>query len=181
MRSELDTRPIPIEHREVSYALNRPEHERTPVPRIGDRVFYRRHEWDQNPPLATVLAVADLEDRSDPNLWHPIRDNMTSVPILDPDGPRVVRAPDPLPWVDLVADDVDARDEDGKPIRCPVCDTHHRNPARTWEARVRGMPGWLPLNWRERPVRLPWELVVRPVAPAMGRWRLEQAAKRVGG
>lgn len=176
---EWDTRLVPHEPAEVSYALNRPDHERTPIPKPGDRVYYRRHMWDQHPTLATVLAVADLEDRGDPHLWHLIRD-LDGNPVLDGDVPRMVRAPDPLPWVDLRADDVDARDEYGKPVRCTHCGWFHRNPARTWEARVRGMPGWLPLNWRDRDVKLPSELVHRPIAPAMERWRLEQAAGEVG-
>lgn len=168
---EIDTRLVPWEHREIAYALNRWDRDRTPVPRPGDRVYYRRHEWDQEPTPATVLQVADLEDREDPNLWHPVRDNTTGAQMFDGEIPMIVRAPDPLPWVDLEPDDAVAAFGPGEKRRCGTCgQTHEARVARTWEARVRGMPGWLPLGWRDRGVKLPGEIVMRPVEPAYRRW-----------
>jgi len=171
---EIATRPVPWEQHEISYALNRPPAERTPIPKVGDRVYYRRHEWDQEPTLATVLAVADLEDRSDPNLWHPVKD-VTGRVIYDGDLPRMVRAPDPLPWVDLQPDDAVNNADLAKKTRCDGCDhVHEALVARTWEARVRGMPGWLPPNWRERGVKLPSQMIVNPILPAHERWLAER-------
>lgn len=151
---EADTRLVPYERIEVSHATNRPYAERPPVPRVGDELFYRRNYWDQDPVRARVVWVQDLDDREDPNLWALVRDHNGN-PILDAGVPRYGRAADPWPEVRL-------RGEWADPGSTP-----HEREAITREARLRGSPGWLPLNWRERPVRLPSELylIERPPLP----------------
>jgi hypothetical protein len=143
MRTEIETRDVPYEQIEITFARNRPVSERTPIPEPGDSVFYRREYWDQLPVLATVLKVQSLDDRDDPNLWQLVRDSWGK-PILDEGGTRYSRLPDPWPWVML------SLPSGGR--------------AMTREARLRGSPGWLPLDWRLRLVRLPSEvlLVERP-------------------
>jgi hypothetical protein len=146
VRSEEETRHIPWAQVEVSYARNRNPIERVAVT-PGDRVYYRRDNWDPNLVLAQVLEVQDLGDRTDPNLWQQVR-NVGGSPVLDPLG-QLVHAPvaDPWPWVILQPDDTPGRT------------------AKTWEARLRGSAGWLPLDWRTRHVRLPREVVLRPLQP----------------
>lgn len=140
---ELDTRVVPIEHIEVAYARHRPPAERSPVPRAGDRVFYRHTEWDEQVTPARVLWVQNLNDRADPQLWHTVRDAYGQV-ILDDGVPRQVPLADPWPQVRL---------------------STVYGELLTWESRVRGSPGWLPLDWESRPVRLPWELTMHPHPP----------------
>lgn len=145
---EHETRLVPIEAREVAYARNRPTHERPPIPKPGDKVWYRHNEWDQHVWPATILEVQDVDDRTDPHLWHLVRDT-SGVPILDADIPRQVQVADPWPWVLLRVDD----------------DRFPSPQIRTQEGRVRGSAGWLPLNYLDRPVRLPHELVMQPLEP----------------
>lgn len=142
---ESDTRLVPYEHAEIAYARNRPHHERPPIPRPGDRIYYRREFWDENPVLATVVDVQDLDDHTDPDLWEPVK-NVYGQQIYDAGVPRFAPMADPWPWVWLRPDDTGRI-------------------AQTKESRVRGAPGWLPLNWRDRPVRLPGDLVMRPLPP----------------
>lgn len=144
---ESDTRLAPIERCEISYALNRAPAERTPYPRAGDRVLYRHREWDTEVFEAIIEEVQDPQDRTDPWLWHAVRD-MHGRQIFDGPAPRFVAVADPWPWVLL----------------------------RTWmggawqrfitrEGRVRGSAGWLPPGWRDRPVRLPGQIIMQPLAP----------------
>lgn len=153
MRSELDTRHLPYEPVEVSYATNRPAGERTPIPVVGQQVLYRREFWDQEPVQVTVVSVQDLGDRSDPNLWRLVRD-VHGNPMPGPDG-DVLMVPVPDPWPLLWLRGWWPPYPGGKP---------EEREAQTREARLRGSPGWLPLDWRLRPVRTPQEfaLVARP-------------------
>jgi hypothetical protein len=159
----------------VSHARNRPLSERSPLPLTGDRVWYRRHEWDRDPTsgehvppeLAVVVEVQDPLDTSDqdyvdgvgwvrdPNLWHLVRD-IHGRPIRQPmvDGGALRYAPvaDPWPWVRLQRPNgiVDG----------------------TREARLRGSAGWMPLDYLTRPERwrLPSEIALlstRPALPAL--------------
>lgn len=152
MRREIDTRDVPYERIELSWAKNRPFTERPAVPSPGDRVFYRRNDWDQDPLLVTVLEVQDPNDKSDPNLWQALR-NYHGQLLRDPLGrPLYKLLPDPWPWIR-----VQWWEEAGKE------DVERQGVTR--EARLRGSPGWLPLNWRDRPVRLPEELVGLDLPP----------------
>lgn len=162
---ELRTRLVPWAQIEVTYARNRPHAERSPWPKVGDAVWYRRYDWDRDPRdgarvepvIGTVIAVQDLDDREDPNLWHQIK-NVHGQPLAGVHGgPARQAAPDPWPWVDIqLADKVK---DDGSLMR-------HGEVVRTWESRMRGSAGWLPLGYRQRPERwrLPSEtaLVERP-------------------
>lgn len=179
---EIGTRMVPWQRIEVTHARNRPLNERPPLPAVGDRVRYRRFEWNHDlrtgeivePEFAEVVEVQDPQDTADadyaedagwirdPNLWHLIRDAQ-GVPRRDPLG-QMLYAPvsDPWPWVRL-------RRPNG------IVD-------ETREARLRGSAGWLPLDYLTRPERwrLPREtalLATRPVPPplnvpfaAQGRW-----------
>lgn len=140
--TEWNTRHVPYEQVEVSHARNRPLAERPLIPVPGDRVFYRREYWDQHPVAAVVVEVQDLNDHSDPNLWIVVR-NIYGRPIQDDGVTRYAQAPDP--WPELRLAYVDDHDQ-----------TRY---ALTRESRMRGSPGWLPLDWRLRPVRLPEELL----------------------
>jgi len=140
---EIDTRVIPIERIECSYARNRNPAERPPIPKVGDTVYYRHEEWDREVVRAEVLEVQSFDDLHDENLWRLVRDNFTGQPIIDSDGPRMVRVEDPWPWLVI------------RPEGHPV--------TKTWESRVRGSAGWLPLNYKERVIRLPHEVIVRPM------------------
>jgi hypothetical protein len=179
---EIGTRLVPWQQLEVSHARNRPLAERPPLPHPGDRVWYRRFEWNRDPGTgdlvepesAVIVEVQDPRDTSDadyvdgvgwvrdPNLWHLVRD-VNGVPIVDPGGLRYAPVADPWPWVRL-----------RRPNGIVDC---------TREARLRGSAGWLPLDYLTRPERwrLPSETalvstrpVLRPLnvplpAPAPGR------------
>lgn len=164
MLDELGTRLVPWARIEVTCARNRPESERPPLPVPGDRVWFRRFDWDHDkfsgetvePELAVVIAVQPVDDRTpvdvadgvpglvrDPNLWQLIR-NVHGEPLWDDVADDWVYrpAPDPWPWVDLQRDN-DEWD-------------HPRPVERTRESRLRGAAGWLPLDYRQRPER--WRL-----------------------
>lgn len=166
---ELATRGVPYEPVEVSYANNRPHSERPPIPVVGVRVLYRREPYDQHPVPVRVVWVQPVDDESlvhsypgfgparDPNLWTLVRDE-TGRPILDDGVPRYVPHSDPWPQV-RVRGEWPASPGQAPEVRDAVCR----------EARLRGSPGWLPLDWRTRPVRLPHELstIDRPVLPPL--------------
>lgn len=158
MLTELHTRMIPYEPIEVSHARNRPLDERSPIPKVGDKVFYRREFWDQEPLLTTVVFVQDLNDKSDPNLWHLVRD-IYGNPIVDYGVVRYAQVADPWPEVMVEWEEVYKSTPSGVTTRRAV----------TREARLRGSPGWLPLNWRFRLVRTSGELlsVIRPELPPL--------------
>lgn len=154
MLTEIQTRAVPYEQIEITFARNRPIMERPSIPKPGDYVFYRAEYWDQNPVSARVVEVQDPNDKSDPNLWQQVRDG-SGVPIIDSGVPRFAPVADPWPWVRLEYEVlVPGRN-----------DQWVTKSAMTRESRMRGSPGWLPLNWRSRPVRLPNELrqIERPL------------------
>lgn len=144
---ELDTRLVPWEPHEISWARNRPAVERPPMPKPGDRVFYRHDHWDPIAVRAVVTWVQDLDEHDDGNLWILVRDT-DGHPILDEGVPRWVRCPDPWPLVRLDTGDV-------------------YGVLHALESRVRGSAGWLPLDWQARPERsrLPRELALLPREP----------------
>lgn len=138
---EMDTRLIPIDRIECSYARNRVSSERTPVPAVGDPVYYRHNEWDSEVDVAVVREVQNLQQYDDPNLWQIQRDQ-NNRPVADGfGGVLMVPVNDPWPWIVLRSERYGLR--------------------RTWESRVRGSAGWLPLNWRTRPVWLAGDLIAR--------------------
>ena len=174
--SELDTRLVSWENIEVAHARNRPLAERPPLPRIGERVWYRAFDWERDrtglhvPPVqATVIAVEPDDDPDsrdwlpgygwvrDPNLWHLVRDT-NGRPLHHPDGsPRYARVADPWPWLDLEL----GLDEWG----------HPQPTVRTRESRMRGSAGWLPGDYRDRSerARLPADFIAasRPWLPPL--------------
>lgn len=139
------TRHLPHSRTEFEWARLRPASHHTPIPKAGQRVFYRANDWD-TPVMATVLEVGDQEHPGnagrwenagappfDPNCWR-VRAS-GGVPERDPLGLMVVEPhPDPWPSLLLKIDD----------------QVSH---VTTREARLRGSAGWLPLDWehRERP------------------------------
>src|SRR3954454_4979293 len=100
---EQDTRLVPIEHSEVAYALNRATAERSPYPTVGDRVFFRHREWDVVVHPAVIRDVQDAGDRTDPWLWHTVKDVVGRQHFAH-GVPRFVPVADPWPWVVLDAE-----------------------------------------------------------------------------
>lgn len=149
---ELDSRSIPYEQREVTFALNRPPHLTQPWPTVGQRVLYRRHDWSTVAVPATILEVQDPDDYADPWLWHTVRDPNGNVVLTDDEVPLRSRVADPWPWVRLRPDD------------------NLGEVVETREGRLRGSAGWLPLSWRPNPVvLLPHQMTpppLRPLVPA---------------
>lgn len=132
MREE-DTRLIPYAASELAWARQRPAPHRVPVPRVGDEVLYRHDYWG---PVeqAEALAVQSLTDLDDPMLWQ-IEVDGFGHPLTLEGRPVISQLLDPWPTVDL---------------RIPG-----RGVGRTREARLRGSPGWLPLDWETRYRPLP--------------------------
>ncbi len=128
---EVDTRHVPYDLAEVEWARHRPRRHRTPIPAVGDTVLYRHSEW-ADPVDADVIYVQPADDLTDPNLWQVQRDSTGAVAVVDG---RPVVSGHVDPWVSLTL-----RTRYGTVI--------------TREARLRGSPGWLPVDWerRERPV-----------------------------
>lgn len=124
---EAGTRIVPWSPREVAWARRRPGPHRTPLPQVGDTVWYRHDNWG---PVseATVLAVQSLEDVDDPNVcrWQP--DDAGNLVLLD-GRPVALAAFDPWPKLTLQT-------------RYGRCFTR--------EARLRGSAGWLPDGWETR-------------------------------
>jgi hypothetical protein len=122
---------------EYVWARRRPAHQRTPIPQVGDEVMYRHIEG--GPVVrAEVLAVQNLEDFSDPNLWY-FQSDQYGQPVTVEGQMVLAQAHDPWPEVTL---------------RTPY------GIGVTREARLRGATGWLPLDWENRPVPQPQILVV---------------------
>ncbi len=169
MLDEIGTRGVPWEHAEVAWATNRPLSERPPLPSVGERVWYRRHEWNRDaqgrevlPELAEVVEVQPVNDTSlvdhdpdigrtrDPNLWHLVRDAQGK-PLRDAGQVRYAPVADPWPLVTL-------RRANGLI-------------EQTREARLRGSAGWLPADYLRRPER--WRvpsltrLTLRPGLPPL--------------
>lgn len=143
IEDELATRVWPWSERELAWQRMRPPALRTPLPCLGARLWFRFDRFAE-PEAATAVQVPDLgrgwrwEDLEpgastpDPWVWQLRRDNSTAQPVLDSMGlPCVELLPDPQPV-----------------IVCRVASRPGLHAAR--EARLRGSPGWLPLDWRER-------------------------------
>lgn len=155
MLTEAETRFVAYEPVEVSWANNRPHNERPPTPEVGAQVLYRRDPYDQDPVSVRVVRVQPVDDLThvhsypgfgparDPNLWTLVRDT-AGRPIIDPTGPRYAPHPDPWPSIRVA----------GLWPPWPGAREEQRE-ALCRESRLRGSPGWLPLDWRSRPVRLP--------------------------
>lgn len=135
------SRVIPWSDRELAWQRIRPPQHRVPLPHAGQRVFARLERFAEPLP-AVVDRVPDLErgwrwedleeDTPDAWVWQIRRDNSTGRPILDGLGlPVVELLPDPQPVIRLRIED-----------RGGIYEMR--------EARLRGSPGWLPLDWRER-------------------------------
>lgn len=120
------TAQMPHTPAEYAWARQRPMEHHTPIPQVGDEVFYRHVEW--GPVVrADVLDVQSLDDMSDPHLW--IVETAHGEP-LTLDGRHIIRpALDRWPLLTL---------------RTP------HGVGLTREARLRGSAGWLPLDWESR-------------------------------
>ncbi len=153
--TEADSRPIPYTRAEFDWAHDRPARCRVPVPTEGDTVFYRHDPWAA-PTEARVEWVQPADDLDDPHLWD-VQVDEHHRPLLHQGRPVMKPKLDPWPLLRLKT-------------RFGLVDTR--------EARLRGAPGWLPLDWESRwrpvpevsgPVGLP--LFVQPgaePAPAPG-------------
>lgn len=124
---------------EYQWARNRPPAQRTPIPQVGDEVMYRHVEGG---PVVRVevLAVQDLEQIDDPNLWS-FQNDPQGGPVMV-EGRRVLAAAHD-PWPELT-------------LRTPY------GVGVTREARLRGSCGWLPLDWETRALPDPQVLILRP-------------------
>ena len=121
------SRGVPWSQDELDWQGCRPPAHRVPIPAPGDTVLVRLDAWDE-PVEAVVDRVQPVDDLSDPHLAQIVvgEDGV----VLDHEGyPVMELASDPwvLVWLKI------------GPVR-----THTR------EARLRGVPGWLPLDWRTR-------------------------------
>lgn len=129
----------PYTPEEINWAHRRPGPDRTPLPCIGDEVMYR-HDSFGPVERAEVVWVQSLDDLSDPHLWQVQVDGQGNPVLLD--GRHVLlQRFDPWPLVHL---------------RIPG-----RGVGETREARLRGSPGWLPLDWESRSRPSPDFVVVR--------------------
>lgn len=129
MMPEELTRGVPYDAAEFAWARRRPAPHRTPLPSVGDEVLYRHDAWAE-PVRAEVLSVQPLDDHDDPHLWTVQVDPLSGQPILLEGKPLFVATDDPWPKLTLNVPGI------GRVV--------------TREARLRGAPGWLPLDWRER-------------------------------
>jgi hypothetical protein len=126
--SEQDSRHVPWQPDEYAWAHDRPSRHRVRMPDVGDTVYYRHDDWTE-PVEATVVWVQPIDDVDDPNLATPTQDQLTGDLVLHEGRPVMALKVDP--WRRLH-------------LKTPfgVFDTR--------EARLRGSPGWLPLDWRNR-------------------------------
>lgn len=129
---EQDTRAVPVGPDEVAWALNRPAPHRVPVPAVGDQVLYRHDPWGEVSE-AEVLAVQPLDDVDDPHIAFVERDALGQVIVIE-GRPVIALRKDPWPRLTV-------RTKYGVGV--------------TREARLRGSPGWLPLDWEARHRPLP--------------------------
>ena len=109
----------------VAWARCRPPEMRTPLPRVGELVLYRK---DAHGPAAPAEIVAvDMENDQDWNVWRFKLDPNDSkrAPVEDALGRRVMELVDD-PWPDVM---LKIKDVPG----LHVCR----------EARLAGSPGWL--------------------------------------
>lgn len=126
------SRVIPWSPEELAWQRCRPPAHRTKLPEVGDTVLVRLDEWSE-PVEATVERVQPVDDAGDPHLVRIALDEFGNPQVVD-DVPVMEMSRDPwaLVWLKV------------GPLR-----THTR------EARLRGVPGWLPLDhatrWRPLP------------------------------
>lgn len=154
LAQEALTRLIPLGQDEGVYARNRLLEERPPLPAVGDRVWYRRHEWDVDEQLhqMVVAAVQPADDTTSiwaTNLWQHLRSNLDGSPLFYRDG-RPVLAPlaDPLPWLHLIW-------PPGSHVPKGHQHSWKHRVQMTFESRMRGSPGWLPWEYdRYRKIHL---------------------------
>lgn len=161
---EAATRLVPYERWEFTYARNRLEEERPPWPKVGDELYYRRYEWSGDADLVR-MRVVDVQSPDDvtsewaANVNQVIHDNMSGGVILDPTSGKPVVNPvaDPWPWVILKYE--------GEVPKGSEHDWKNR-PQMTWESRVRGSAGWVPLDYlTSRKIRLPAQIkpIIQPL------------------
>jgi hypothetical protein len=124
---EVATRIVPLSRRELEWAQRRPGPCRVATPGVGDTVLYRHEDWGAVVE-ATVLSVQSLEDINDPNVCRWQQDERGDFVLLD-GRPVAVAGFDPWPLLLL-------QTRFGR--------------ISTREARLRGSPGWLPLDWQIR-------------------------------
>lgn len=126
------SRGVPWSQEELDWQKARPMPDRVPIPAVGDTVLVRLDAWAE-PVEATVERVQPVDDLSDPHLASVVLDEFDEVVMVE-GKPVIELAEDPwvLVWLRV------------GPVR-----THTR------EARLRGVPGWLPLDWRSRRRPLP--------------------------
>lgn len=134
---------------EFERARRRPKAEQTPIPQVGDRLFYRHREGSPNVYAVEVVAVQSLEDFSDPNLWY-LQTDAAGQPRYVEGQLVLAQAHDPWPMVTLEL--VEPIVEDHLPAGIQF---------ETREARMRGSVGWLPLDYATRAQAAPSILIVR--------------------
>lgn len=130
---ESDTRLVPYQEWELQWARRRPAPDRVPLPVVGAAVAFRADYWGPVV-LADVLEIQDLEDVADQHLWR-VDMAADGLPLLLEGRPLMVQCADPWPLLTIHVPGVG----DGL----------------TREARLRGAPGWLPLDWETRTRPLP--------------------------
>lgn len=143
-RFEVETlsRVIPYTPAELAWLRDRPAADRVPVPGVGAEVGARLDHWGEVYP-ATVESVQPSDDIEDQHLYQVALDAAGEVLLIE-GQPVLSSVPDPWPTLWLVIEMA------GK--LAPV-HSHMR------EARLRGSPGWLPLDWKTRRRPLPAALV----------------------
>lgn len=125
---EAETRGIPWTPGEFAWAHERPAEHRTPTPLLGDEVCYRHDAWG---PVVTAEVVwrQPPDDVDDPHLWR-VETDARGNPLLVEGHPLFSQRLDQWPVLRL------------KVPRLGLGETR--------EARLRGSPGWLPLDWETR-------------------------------
>ncbi|HEY6021599.1 MAG TPA: hypothetical protein VIY48_17550 [Candidatus Paceibacterota bacterium] len=146
LAQELLGRLVQLSNAEAGYARNRLPEDKPPTPKVGDRVYFRREAWASDEDLFP-MRVVEVQDPNDTtsefatNLCQHLRHHITGGPLFFPDGkPVVVPLPDPWPWIKMVWD--------GEPPATHEENWKHRV-QMTFESRMRGSPGWLPMNYVE--------------------------------
>lgn len=132
---ENGTQLIPYGAEETMWARTRPPDQRVPTPQPSDTVYYRHDPWG---PLMFATVDEVLDDPADPrvgghnpDVWEVQRDQVTGKYLVVMGKQLIVRKPDPWPQLRLLT----------RPRTMVIV---------TQEARLRGSPGWLPLDWETR-------------------------------
>lgn len=112
---------MPVEQQDALNARCRPPERRTPIPSVGQRVWYRH---DAHGPLTEAeIYHIDTSNQQDYGVWRFVIDPMTNGPV-EVGGRRVMELVDD-PWPDVWLNTAWGR-------------------VATREARIEGSPGWLP-------------------------------------